>query len=233
MARATKKSSKPKTQVVLVTGVPATGKTTLCQAWCSREGGRFLPLNELVELQQLYSGIDEEDMAKVVRLPALEKAANEWIKEKSKGGQQIDLGASRQSQSARPTNQNYSLLIDGHLGCEIKLKVKCVLVLRLHPDELVKRLQARGYSPAKVATNKMTELLDYCTIQAIKNYGKAKVFELDVSGFTPAQTLDAFSKFMSSAKPDPRYKPHVDWSAQLFKEVDVYQPVREGHVHPR
>ncbi|MDE1798575.1 MAG: adenylate kinase family protein [Candidatus Micrarchaeota archaeon] len=201
--------TKSKPTAILITGVPGTGKTTLCQNWCAREGWVHLALNDLVENQGLYSGIDEEDMSKVVRLPAMEQAANQWL-----------------SKQVKP------VLVDGHTGCEVRLNVSRVLVLRLHPGELARRLQARGYSPAKVQTNKMTELLDYCTVQSIRNYGAAKVFELDVSGNTEAQTLAAFAEFMKSKTPGPKFKPHVDWSAQLFKEVDVYRPPEPaGRVH--
>lgn len=201
--------SPPASFAILVTGVPGTGKTTLVKAWCEKEDWAYLGLNELVEEKKLYSGIDEEDMAKVARLPDLEKAANAWL-----------------NRQERPA------VVESHLGCEIRLNVARVLVLRLHPDELARRLEARGYSPSKVRENKMAELLDYCTVRAIQIYGEKHVFEQDASRQTPEENRAVFSQFAASQTVPDSFKPHVNWGNELFKEVDVYRSIEpEGHVH--
>lgn len=194
---------------ILLTGVPATGKTTLAKAWCQKMGWAYLSLNEMVEEQKLYSGVDEEDMAKVVRLTALETAANAWLRA-----------------------QKGPCVVDGHLGCEIELDVMRVLVVRLNPNELAKRLEARGYIPSKVRENKMAELLDYCTVRAVQVYGAKKVYEMDETGKTPDKNLAEFAGFASAATPPDSFRPHVNWGDELFKEVDIYKSViKEGHVH--
>ncbi len=186
---------KRKTTSILITGVPCTGKSTLALEWCAKNDWAYLSLNDLVEQEKLYTGTDQEDMAKLVKLDELEREANGWIR--------------RQARSS---------LIDGHLGCELKLDVDLVLVLRLEPNALAKRLEGRGYTPSKVNANKMAELLDYCTIRSIRNYGEKNVYELDTSGQDVRGLIGQFDRFIASGSKG-KFKPHVSWSAALLAQV--------------
>ena len=80
-----------------------------------------------------------------------------------------------------------SAVVEGHLGCEIKLPVQKVLVLRCEPKELRARLASRNYPAGKLAQNALSEALDYCTVQSEKHYGARKVWEIDTTGKMPAQ----------------------------------------------
>ena len=182
---------------ILLTGTPCTGKTSLAQAWCKKNKWSYLSLNDIVTRKKLYSKIDKKDGAKVVKLAALEREANKAIE-----------------QTSRP------LLVEGHLGCEIKLDVARVLVLRLEPNALAQRLSKRRYSSSKLAENKMVEMLDYCTICSLEQYGHRKVFEINVSKKTLKQNLSSFARFVSASKSGLRsFLPHVSWSAALMAEV--------------
>ncbi len=196
---------------ILLTGIPCTGKTSLARAWCKKSGWAFLSLNELVEKKKLYSGIDKEDGSKIVKLKALEKEANKRIKA-------LAASASKASAASIPAASS-SILVEGHLGCEIRLKVGRVLVLRLRPDELGARLKKRHYSRAKISENRLAEMLDYCTVRSIQNYGEKNVYELDGSGKSLKQNLEAFGRFAGSLRPAASFLPRADWSAQLFREA--------------
>ena len=185
-------------QAILLTGTPCTGKTSLAKAWCKKSGWAYLSLNELAEEKTLYWGVDKKDGAKIVKLAALKKEANRRIK---------SLASS-------------SVLIEGHLGCEIKLDVRRVLVLRLHPDELAQRLSSRHYAPSKISENRMAELLDYCTIRSLENYNEKNVFEMDGSSKTLEQNLARFAEFASSPKPSAPFSPSISWSEELKKEAE-------------
>jgi len=185
-----------KTVKLLITGVPSTGKTTLARAWCEKSGFPALSLNDLVEEKKLFSEIDETDMAKVVRLGALLREANAWL-----------------------SRQAASCIVEGHLGCEIKLKVDRVAVLRLHPQELEARLRLRGYVPGKIYANKMSELLDYCTIRSLKNYPKSRVYEIDLTGrLSPEQSFEDLGNIFAGTSAAAKLRPRVDWSSLLFEE---------------
>lgn len=185
-----------KTVRLLITGVPATGKTTLAADWAKATGCAWLSLNALVEKEKIYSIIDETDMSKVVRLGALQSATNKWLKQ-------------------QPGN----CIVEGHLGCEFKLSVDKVAVLRLEPSELERRLKARGYVPDKIYANKMSELLDYCTIMSIKHYGEKKVYEIDMTGRPlTSMSFEDLGNLMAGTAAAKRLRPRISWSEQLLGE---------------
>ena len=181
---------------ILLTGVPGIGKTSLALAWCEQSDWAYLSLNDLVKTEGLYTGVDERDGAKVVELGKLEAAANEWL-----------------------AAVHSPAIIEGHLGCDIRLKVDRVLVLRLHPDEVELRLRARLYNAYQLEENKMAELLDYCTIHSIKHYGSRRVYELDLTGCSLQQSVSALRQFAASAKPPAEFRPHVSWSDALLAHI--------------
>lgn len=181
----------------LITGVPGIGKTTLAKAYGAAMGQEVLYLNELVEQKKLFSKVDEADFAKVVKLPQMAKAANAWLSKRK------------------------SCIAEGHIGCEAKLKVDRVIVLRLRPSELEKRLMARGYNLTKVRANKMSELLDYCTIRSIETYGEKKVWEVDMTGRDkPEQSFEDMGDIIAGVSAANALRPRISWSDELLAEAD-------------
>ncbi|MFA6328329.1 MAG: AAA family ATPase [Candidatus Micrarchaeia archaeon] len=186
----------------LITGVPGTGKTTLAHSICKKSGASLLEINELAELLGLYSHTDESDGAKVVKLPALSRELAEAIKSEKK-----------------------SIVAEGHLGCEMKLPVQKVLVLRCDPKELRQRLSPRSYSPSKLSQNALSEALDYCTVQSEKNFGARKVWEIDTTGKTLAQVQKEAEAIISG-----KTKKHarVSFPDALMREAITGEKIRKA-----
>jgi len=86
------------------------------------------------------------------------------------------------------------------------------LVLRLEPKYLKPRLEARGYSPAKVRENLEAEALDVVLVEAVHRC--RRVDEIDTTGRTPGDVADRIVKIISGELQLPPGQ--VDWLVEFF-----------------
>ncbi|MEM4389215.1 MAG: adenylate kinase family protein [Candidatus Micrarchaeia archaeon] len=171
---------------VLVTGVPGTGKSSLAPYIARRLGAKLIAINALVRQKKLYSRI-ERDGTLVVRVESLKR------------------------ELARLLRQEKNAVVEGHLGCEMRLPVDLVIVTRTNPRVLARRLRARGYAKRKIEENVLAEALDYATINATQRFGK--VYEIDTTG----RRADRAIADILAGKGE-RYKAGwVSWSDELAR----------------
>ena len=71
------------------------------------------------------------------------------------------------------------LVFEGHLS-HLCSGADKVIVLRVHPDILRERLEARGYSESKIRENLEAEALGVCSAEAFDEYGD-RISEIDAS----------------------------------------------------
>jgi len=187
---------------ILITGVPGTGKTTAAKLLLEKGDFALLDINKLANALSLYSHTDETDGAKVVKLPELEEELSSAIRAEAR-----------------------SIIVEGHLGCEMKLPVSKVIVLRCEPKVLRARLSSRGYPPAKVSENALSEALDYCAVLSEKKYGAKKVWEIDTTEKTPAQVAIEAAKIISGKQ---RKKSHVSFPDALVREAITGEKIRKA-----
>jgi adenylate kinase len=186
----------------LITGVPGTGKTTLALALSKKMRVSLIEINELAELLGLYTHTDPADGAKVVRLRSLGRELAAAIKSEKK-----------------------TVIVEGHLGCDMELPVQKVLVLRCEPKALRQRLAPRGYSADKLAQNALSEALDYCVALSEKNYGARKVFELDTTKKSEKEVLFEAERILSGKK---KKKEKFSWPDALLREAIAGEKIRKA-----
>ena len=146
---------------VFITGTPCTGKTTVA----SRLNGRLIKINDLAINHGFVMGIDEDKGYKVIDIERLSRHVDNLIK-----------------------NCDEQLIFEGHLThlCD---GADMVIVLRVHPDVLKPRLEARGYSKSKIMENLEAEALGVCSAESLEKYPD-DTYELDVSDLTVEETSE-------------------------------------------
>ena len=155
--------------------------------------GGVLDLNELIKTEGLYLGIDEARDSLIADMDAVydRVCGIAW----GGGG---------------------NLVIEGHLSHHVS---DSAIVLRLAPDELERRLMARGYSGAKISENALSEAIDVILVEAV-DWCDA-VYEIDTTGKTREEVAEMIREVLDAIGRGiavEGYKPgSVDWvSGYIF-----------------
>jgi adenylate kinase len=140
MVKNKQKSPIKPTEVVVVTGTPATGKTTIAKKLSLSLGYEYIDVNKLVKIHHIYDSVDKERDSLVVDTDKLNKYLILLIN-KTKTG----------------------LIIDSHLSHFLSSKyVDLCVVCKCDLKTLKQRLTKRSYSPSKIRENLDSEIFDIC-----------------------------------------------------------------------
>ncbi len=135
-------------RVIVVTGTPASGKTTAAKSLAMRLGdSELIGANELVKSFHLYRkrSADGEIIADMKRLKA------------------------KLEERIRNSKAKF-VIIEGHLLCDIRLRKATAIVIREHLKTLLGRMRKRSYSAKKIEGNIVSEAIDYCGVNSLANY---------------------------------------------------------------
>ncbi len=174
---------------LLITGTPCVGKTTLAAELSRQLDCPLVSANDLAA-QLGCCKLDKKDGVREVDLKVLQKHLKKLLEEVSK--------------------RKESVVVEGHLLCEMKLPCEKLLVLRCNPLVLEKRFKNRKYASRKVSDNLLSEILDYCLLKSEANYPAAKIVQLDAS--KPPSASNALKKL------DSGKSGKVDWSGLLVSK---------------
>lgn len=170
--------------IILITGTPGTGKTTISPLIADKLGCYLVDINQLVDEKQLYTGLDPEKGYKIVDMDALEEELHRIINDK------VD-----------EANNVPCIIIEGHLSHYFPI-AEFVVVFRTQPLILEDRLKKRDWKYGKIHENLEAEALDLCTWEAYQIHG-SHVHEVDTSSITPEEAVDIVSRIISGEKSFP------------------------------
>jgi adenylate kinase len=149
-------------RVVLLTGVPCVGKTSVALLLASELKACYVNLTELATKEKLILSKDKERDSIIVDERRMTQRIQELI--------------------GQCDQQN--VIIDGHYAVSVvpKQLVTFVFVLRRDPLELRKFMEKCGFSGRKLWENLASEILDVCLVDALNVHKEGKVCELNITG---------------------------------------------------
>ena len=166
--------------IILITGTPGVGKTTVSSILVEKTGAYLVDINKLVDEKHLYTGIDEERGYKIVDMDALFNEMDKIIN--------ID-------------DPDKHVIVEGHLS-HLFEKSDIVIVLRANPDILKDRMKTKGWKSAKIRENIEAEAIDVCSYEAFEIHGD-KVNEIDTSDILPEHVADLIIDVINGSKSFP------------------------------
>ncbi len=172
-------------RAIALSGTPGTGKSLIGRRVSRMLDMEVVELSDFVVENRLYVGYDDVRGSFVVDEGRLREHLERLIVEK---GRILVIG-------------HYSEVVPDHL-------LDKVVVLRLNPAELYKRLTERGWPPEKIVENVEAELLGVCTSNALSEHPSEKVCEVDVSGKSIEEASREVADVIAGLKP---CKTYVDW----------------------
>lgn len=149
-------------RVILVTGTPCVGKTSVAHLLTSKLDAFYVNLTDLALREALVLDKDEERDSIIVDENLVRRRIREIIGKRDKS----------------------DIIVDGHYAVNVVPEelTTHVFLLRRDPVELRKLMEKSGFSGRKLWENLASEILDVCLCDALNVYEEEKVCELDVSG---------------------------------------------------
>jgi adenylate kinase len=189
-------------KVILITGTPCVGKTTIAKQLSIKLDGLYINLTELAMKEKLTLRKDEERNTIIISEGKMRNKIGEIIGKTEKT----------------------VIIIDGHYAAAVTPKEQAthVFVLRRDPRELRGLMEKCGFSGPKLWENLAAEILDVCLVEALREQESTKVCELDITRKTVEESLIYILEVV-----DKRRKCGVgvvDWLGMLEKEgvLDEY-----------
>lgn len=143
--------------ILLVSGTPATGKTTVAQILGEKLGWRVISLNDFAREKNLYCGYDEKRKAKVVDIDRVKEEMSKIIEKEE------------------------NLILESHYAHE--MPGEAVVILRANAEEIRKRAKEKQWWFKKTEENVISEIMEVIKTEALE-MGK-KVVEIDTTGKKP------------------------------------------------
>ena len=184
--------------VMLITGTPCVGKTTVSRYLAVELNATYLNLTDLAKKHSLIQGEDKERKTIIIDEEKMRKKIEEIIRE----------------------TENSYVIVDGHYASKVvpKTHVTQIIVLRRNPIELRSFMEKKGFSGAKLWENLASEILDVCLVEALSEHNNEKVCEVDATG---KSTRDVATEILAIKDKHKKCRVgNIDWIG-LLEEKNI------------
>lgn len=151
-------------QVIFISGTPCVGKSTIAKKLADKIDGELIDVKKLAIENDLTLGVDSERGYTIVDIEKFDKFLQNKL------------------DSSKP------FIVESHLS-HFFSNPDVVIILRLDPKILEKRLASRNYSEFKIRENLEAEALGVCSSEA-HDLHSDKVKEIDTSDLNVEEVLN-------------------------------------------
>ncbi|MCS7133859.1 MAG: AAA family ATPase [Candidatus Caldarchaeum sp.] len=138
-----------------MSGTPGVGKTTVGKQLAKKLGYKFLDIPAFVKEARIGKRVGAADYL------------------------DVDLRILKQKLSQQVEDNT---VVSGHLVVRLPRKQQKCIVLRRNPLKLAEGLKKRGYSMGKIVENVEAEFLGIVYDEAVKTFGRGRVYQVDTTG---------------------------------------------------
>ncbi|MFX0048009.1 MAG: adenylate kinase family protein [Candidatus Hermodarchaeota archaeon] len=188
-------------QILIISGTPGTGKTTISNKISRFIDAKVISLNELAISENLIEKYDAKRETSVINDKKLINFIIETIEYNKKENPEF-------------------LIFESHFSDIVPEQyIDFVIILRCDPDELHNRLKRRGYKKEKVRENVQSEILGNCVNYFMNKPLNTPILEIDTSKMSIESITKTIVKILTK-KIDLKdfYVGKIDWLEKLFQE---------------
>jgi len=182
-------------RVILITGTPCTGKTTVAKALAARLNAEYINLTDFAKANKLILKVDRERDTLVIDEEKMREKLSETIN----------------------ASGSANIVVDGHYASAVTPAehVPQVFVLRRDPRELKQFMEKCGYTGSKLWENLQAEIIDVVLGEAVEVHA-GRVCELDVTGKPVEEVVNDIIDVLEKRK--TCFVGAVDWLGMLERE---------------
>ncbi|MFX1337104.1 MAG: adenylate kinase family protein [Promethearchaeota archaeon] len=188
-------------KIIVISGTPGTGKTSVSEMIAQIYDARVVSLNEPKIFKKFKIKFDIKRETDVIDTNKLLPHVLSLI------------------QNYKSENPNY-LIIEGHFSDIIPEDyIDYVIILRCDPYVLKNRLAERGYEYGKIIENIQAEILGNCVNYFVQKNIKIPLFEISTDNLTIESVVDIIMKsIVKNQNVDNYVIGKIDWLEKLFRE---------------
>jgi len=181
-------------RVIAISGTPGSGKTSVSKALSSILGTVSIDLSELVVKEKLYVDYDEDRGSYIIDEELVRRRIREL------------------AEICGDRGKGY-LIVEGHYAEIVEDPIlEVIVVLRIDPRELIKRLCIREWGFEKSLENGEAEYVGVCLANALNEHPAEKVCEINV---TDKDLWSVVRDIARAIRDRSVCNPTIDWTEHI------------------
>ena len=188
-------------QILIVSGTPGTGKTTVSKNLLNYFEAKVISLNELAISENLVEKFDSKRETSIINNKKLVNFLIKLIEDYEKEDPEF-------------------LIIESHFSDIVPEQyIDFVIILRCDPDELYNRLKTRGYKREKIRENVQSEILGNCVNYFMSKSINTPILEINTTLASIESITKTIIKILTKKiNIKDYYVGKVDWLEKLSQE---------------